>query len=99
MSLTPMPTKRKRPAPGAQVELTRYEVPEGERILVGQRIHGRVAIVDVPAGAWGRVYLVERAVPSKTELDGIVWEYRERSQCAGEPALLASLRIFDDTGL
>jgi hypothetical protein len=96
MSLTTVPAEPIIIAAGTQVELARYEVPSGERILVGQRIHGRVAVIDRPAGPEGRVYLVERAVSSQAELDGIVAEYCERSQLAGEPALLASRRIFDD---
>lgn len=84
--------------PGAQVELARYELPDGPRILVGQRIDGQVAVIDVPAGPEGHVYLVERAVPSQAELDGLVAEYTERSEAAGMPALLASWRIFDDLG-
>ena len=93
MSLTPDRTKSHT---GERVELARYTVPEGERILVGQRIQGRVAVIDVPAGPEGRVYLVERAVPSQAELEGLVAEYRGRSEAAGMPALLASRRIFGE---
>ena len=50
-----------RPAVGDRVELARYTVTAGERILYGQRIEGVVRITDRPAsdGA-GRSYLVER---------------------------------------
>lgn len=95
MSLTTVPATSRTAHPGARVELARYEVPSGQRILVGQRIDGRVAVIDRPAGTAGRVYLVERAVQSLAELEGIVSEYCERSESAGEPSLLASRRILD----
>jgi hypothetical protein len=51
---------------GEHVELARYTVSVGERILYGQRIDGVVRITDRPADGHGRSYLVERAL----ELDG-----------------------------
>ena len=45
---------------GERVELARYTVPVGERILYGQRIDGVVRVTDVPALGQGRAYLVER---------------------------------------
>jgi hypothetical protein len=47
-------------AVGERVELARYTVGFGERILYGQRIAGVVRITDCPAGGSGRSYLVER---------------------------------------
>jgi hypothetical protein len=96
MSLTPVPTKPRAARTGERVELARYTLPEGERILVGQRIDGRVAVIDMPAGPQGRVYLVERAIASQAELDGLVREYCARSERAGVPALVASRRILDE---
>lgn len=51
-----------RPAPsvGERVELARYRVSGGERILYGQRIKGIVRVSDRPACGAGRSYLVER---------------------------------------
>ena len=46
-------------AVGERVELARYRISTGERVLYGQRIAGVVRITDVPARA-GRAYLVER---------------------------------------
>jgi hypothetical protein len=51
---------------GERVELARYTVSAGERILYGQRIGGVVGVTDRPADGQGRVYLVEREL----ELDG-----------------------------
>ena len=45
---------------GERVELARYTVSCGERILYGQRIAGVVRITDRPADGHGRAYLVER---------------------------------------
>ena len=45
---------------GVRVELARYVVSAGERVLFGQRVDGVVRVVDVPARAGGRAYLVER---------------------------------------
>jgi hypothetical protein len=71
---------------GERVELARYRLDRGERILVGQRVDGAVAVADVPAGDHGRVYLVERHVESKAALDGLVATYLADSQRRGEPA-------------
>jgi hypothetical protein len=71
---------------GERVELARYRLATGERVLYGQRINGAVTVADVPAGDNGRVYLVERHVESKADLDGLVAAYVADSQRRGEPA-------------
>jgi hypothetical protein len=73
---------------GERVELARYQLDCGERILVGQRVNGAVAVADVPAGDHGRVYLVERRVESKADLDGRIGAYVADSRRRGEPAAL-----------
>jgi hypothetical protein len=45
---------------GERIELARYTVPVGERVLYGQRVNGVVRVTDVPARDRGRAYLVER---------------------------------------
>ena len=45
---------------GERVELGRYRIPAGERIVYGQRVDGVVRVTDVPAQGGGRAYLVER---------------------------------------
>jgi hypothetical protein len=57
---TVIETRRNGNPVGERVELGRYSVPAGERILYGQRVHGIVRITDVPAQGRGRAYLVER---------------------------------------
>jgi hypothetical protein len=54
------------PTVGERVELARYTVTSGERILYGQRIDGVVRVTDRPAGGLGRAYLIER----RLERDG-----------------------------
>jgi hypothetical protein len=73
---------------GERVELARYRLTTGERVLYGQRVDGAVAVTDVPAGEHGRVYLVERHVESKAALDGLVAAYVADSQRRGTPAAL-----------
>jgi len=45
---------------GERVELARYTVSAGERVLYGQRVNGVVRVTDVPACGRGRAYLAER---------------------------------------
>jgi hypothetical protein len=48
--------------------LATYDCDEGTRQLVAQRINGKVALRDVPSGDEGKVYLIERHVPSKADI-------------------------------
>jgi hypothetical protein len=73
---------------GERVELARYQLDSGERILVGQRVNGAVTVADIPAGDTRRVYLVERRVESKADLDGLIAAYVADSKRRGEPAAL-----------
>ena len=83
-------------AAGKQGELARYQLPEGTRAVVAQRIDGRVAISDVPVDHSDRVYLIERHVHSQAELTGLVQAYVEHSQQAGCPAVVAQRRQLDE---
>jgi hypothetical protein len=67
------PTARQ--ATGQPTVLASYQSNQCTRQLVGERINGRVAVSDIPAGDHGKVYLVERHVPSMAELDGLVADY------------------------
>lgn len=57
------------------VELARYDLTTGWRIVRGQRIDGRVRVTDIPADGTGRRYVVERELESKAELDALVADY------------------------
>ncbi|MDP8968651.1 MAG: hypothetical protein M3N04_08625 [Actinomycetota bacterium] len=81
---------------GRIVELRRYRIPAGERCLKAQRIDGRVAVIDVPVDHADRVYLVERHVASKAELEGLATEYVQHSEAQGVPAIRATLRSASD---
>jgi len=83
-------------AAGDRRELARYQLPEGTRAVVAQRIDGRVAISDVPVDHADRVYLIERHVHSQAELAGLVAAYVEHSQQAGCPAVIAQRRQLDE---
>ena len=61
-----------KPATGQPRVLASYESDDGRRQLVGQRVDGKVALSDIPAGDEGRVYLIERHLPCRAELDGLV---------------------------
>jgi hypothetical protein len=82
-----MPTTASMPARGRPKILATYQCDEGIRRLVGQRIDGRVALSDIPAGDHGKVYLVERHVPSQRELDGLVADYIALAAQLGRPPL------------
>jgi hypothetical protein len=55
-------TGTRRGRTGARVELVRYSVTAGDRVLYGQRVDGVVRVTDVPLEAGGRAYLVERGL-------------------------------------
>jgi len=53
---------RRIPAVGERVELARYTVRDGTRIVYGQRIGRVVRVTDCPACGSGRSFLVERGL-------------------------------------
>ncbi|MGH2870408.1 MAG: hypothetical protein ACRDNK_22925, partial [Solirubrobacteraceae bacterium] len=62
---------------GARIELARYVISSGERLVCAQRIFGVVRVVDLPAGGGGRSYLVERELEQDgyDALKALVAEY------------------------
>lgn len=52
----------RKPRVGERVQLARYSVGSGQRVLYGQRINGVVRVTDCPARGTGRAYLVERGL-------------------------------------
>ena len=83
-------------AAGKQRELACYQLADGIRAVVAQRIDGRVAITDVPVDHADRVYLIERHVHRQAELTGLVQDYVEHSQQAGCLAVVAERRHLDE---
>jgi len=59
MSTATIPRRLSVPV-GQRVELARYTVSAGQRVLYGQRVDGVVRVTDCPAHGRGRAYLVER---------------------------------------
>jgi hypothetical protein len=81
------------PTTGAEpLELARYTVPEGERILIGRRVNGSAVVVDVPAGDTGRVYLVERDVQhdGRAALNAMIEDYVDQAERYGQIPMLAT---------
>ena len=62
-----------------RVELARYTISAGERVIYGQRVLGVVRLVDVPARGRGRRYVIERELTSMAELEAIVADYVEQA--------------------
>jgi hypothetical protein len=58
-----------------RVELARYTISAGERVIYGQRVRGVVRIVDAPARGRGRRYVIERELTAMAELEAIVADY------------------------
>ena len=83
--------RRPLPIVGQRVELARYQLPAGERVLYGQRINGIVRVTDKPASAAGRSFLVERGLEKVGELDALVADYVAESERRGQPAALPAL--------
>ena len=77
-----------KPQVGQRVELGRYEITAGERIVYGQRVNGVVRVTDKPAGGRGRSFLVERGLTSNSELEAIVADYVSESERRDEPAAI-----------
>lgn len=77
------------PGVGQRVELARYRISAGERILHGQRVNGVVRVTDTPSDHAGRSYLVERGLEEDgyAALLALVADYVEQSQQRDEPAI------------
>jgi hypothetical protein len=62
-----------------RVELARYTITAGARVIYGQRVLGVVRLVDAPAGRRGRRYVIERELTAMAELEAIVADYLQQS--------------------
>lgn len=78
---------------GERVELARYVVAGGERVIYGQRVKGVVRVTDVPASGRGRAYLVERGLEQDGygALRALVSDYVEQSQVLADVPMAVSL--------
>lgn len=87
-----MPAVTTRPPTGERVELGRYQITAGPRILYGQRVDGVVRVTDKPASGHGRSFLVERGLTSNAELEALVADYISESERRDQPAAIVRLR-------
>jgi hypothetical protein len=91
----PEPTAR---ATNERVELARYTISTGERVIYGHRVLGVVRVVDHPANGHGRRYVIERELTVMAELEAIVADYLQQAStwdaipAAGPCYLFADLR-------
>lgn len=84
------PPPRTAPTVGPRVELARYRVSAGSRVLYGQRVDGVVRVIDKPQSGAGRSFLVERGLSSNAELQALVADYVAQSVEQDQPAVLAA---------
>jgi hypothetical protein len=77
---------------GERVELARYRISAGERVIYGQRIDGVVRVTDRPAGGPGRSYLVERELEQdgNSALKALVRDYLAQASAHDEVPMLRS---------
>ena len=66
-------------ATNERVELARYTIATGERVIYGQRVLGVVRLVDLPADGHGRRYVIERELTVMAELEAIVEDYLDQA--------------------
>ena len=87
---------------GERVELARYTVCGGERILYGQGIDGVVYVTDRPACGRGRSYLVEHC-PKRDGLaavEALVADYTSQAARLDEiPMVARAVRRIDQVAL
>ena len=78
---------------GERMELARYRVKSGQRVLYGQRINGRVRVTDRPLSGQGRSYLVERELERDgySALKALVADYIEQSRELDEIPMASSV--------
>ncbi len=78
---------------GGRVELARYTVTGGERVLYGQRINGVVRITDRPGNASGRSYLIERGLERDgyAALKALIADYTSQAELLDEIPMAMSL--------
>jgi hypothetical protein len=78
---------------GNVVELARYSTPSvGERVIRGQRVHGRVRLTDHPARGVGRAFLIERELErdGNTAMHKLIADYVDQAVRHDEIPMLTS---------
>jgi hypothetical protein len=69
-----------------RVELARYTVCTGQRVLLLQCVDGDLQLVDIPAGGTGRSYLIERGLEQDGPgaVNALVVDYLGQSRRLGD---------------
>ena len=83
---------------GARVELARYSVRSGDRVLYGQRIFGVVRVTDVPLASGGRSYLIERGLEEEgananAALQALIADYLQQASALDEVPMAVSILL------
>jgi hypothetical protein len=100
--MTALASALRRRAGNERVELARYSISAGERVIHGQRVLGVVRLVDGPADGRGRRYIIERELTVMAELEAIVADYLQQAAtwdaipAAGPCYLVADLQERGD---
>jgi hypothetical protein len=83
-------TRRHRHQIGERVELARYAISSGERVVYGQRVDGVVRVIDRPVLGGGRSFLVERGLEQDglAGLNGLVSDYVRQARVHDQVPLL-----------
>jgi hypothetical protein len=87
---------------GKRVELARYTIGDGKRILFGQRVDGAICVTDAPACGTGRSYLVERCTRRDgfSALKALVADYtRQAGRLEAIPMVGGFVRRIDQVPL
>lgn len=92
IALTTNPAARQPGRTGERVELARYAVSAGARILYGQRVDGKVRLTDLPDGPGPRAVIVERELEQDgyAALQALVADYLAEAEKLDEIPMLAS---------
>lgn len=69
---------------GPRKQLGRYLTPHGDRVLLAQRVDGRVRVTDRPIMRGGRSYVVARWVQSLAELHALTADYLAEAHRYGD---------------
>jgi hypothetical protein len=86
------------PNRGEHIELARYTLTSGERILHGRQTNGVVRVTDRPADGLGRSYLVEHGLKcdAYSALKALVADYTHKAERFDEVPMAASLAVGID---
>jgi hypothetical protein len=89
---TTTPAPRQTGRTGERVELARYIVSAGARILYGQRVDGSVRITDLPDGPGARAVIVERELEQdgNAALQALLADYLAQAERLDDIPMLAS---------